>query len=64
MPKDIIIGGVYITPLVGFYLAAFTIFLAVRLLLVRANFERILWHPELAETGLFLAILAFVVKHF
>jgi hypothetical protein len=64
MPKDIAIAGVYITPFVGFYLAAFIIFLVGRLIIVRAGLEQAFWRPELAETGLFLAILAVVVGFF
>ena len=64
MPKDIMIDGVYFTPLVGYYLAAFAVFLACRWLIIRANFERMFWHPELAETGLFLVILAAVARIF
>jgi hypothetical protein len=64
MPKDLAIAGVYITPFVGFYFAAFVIFLGVRLLLVRANAEHAFWRPELAETGLFLIVLSVIARLF
>jgi len=64
MPRDIIIDGVYFTPLVAYYLAAFAAFLICRWLIVRTNLERAFWHPELAETGLFMVILAAVVRIF
>lgn len=62
MPKDIVIGGVYVTPFVGLYVVAFVAFLILRLLIVRADLERLFWHPELAETGLFVAILAIAAR--
>jgi len=64
MPRDIAIAGVYITPFVGFYIAAFALFLVARVIIVRAGLERAFWRPELAETGLFLAILAVVAGLF
>ncbi len=64
MPRDVIIDGVYFTPLVACYLAAFTIFLICRWFIVRLNLERAFWHPELAETGLFMVILAAVTRLF
>jgi hypothetical protein len=64
MPKDIAVDGVYVTPFVGFYLATFVLFLAARLVIVRADLERWFWRPEIAETGLFLAIFALVVTLF
>lgn len=64
MPKDVIIDGVYFTPLVALYLAAFAIFLVCRWLILRANLERAFWRPELAETGLFLVILAAIARIF
>ena len=62
MPRDINIDGVFFTPLVAYYVAAFAVFLACRRLIVRANLERAFWRPELAETGLFLMILATVAR--
>ncbi|HUO54441.1 MAG TPA: DUF1656 domain-containing protein [Rhodoblastus sp.] len=62
MPKDIAIAGVYITPFVGFYFAAFLVFLAVRFLLARSRIEQAFWRPELAETGLFLIILSLIAR--
>jgi hypothetical protein len=62
MPKDINMDGVYFTPLVACYLAAFVVFLACRWVIVRVHLERAFWRPELAETGLFLIILAAVAR--
>lgn len=62
MVKDFDFAGVYITPFVAYYLVAFGVFLVLRLILARAGVERALWRPELAETGVFLAILAVVAN--
>lgn len=58
MPRDLMMDGVYFTPLVAYYLAAFAAFLICRSLIIRTNLERAFWRPELAETGLFMIILA------
>ncbi len=62
MPKDVNIDGVFFTPLVACYLAAFVIFLVARWLIVRTSLERAFWRPELAETGMFMVILAIVAR--
>ena len=64
MPRDVIIDGVYFTPLVAYYLAAFAIFLMCRRFIVRLKLERAFWHPELAEAGLFMVILVAVARFF
>ncbi len=64
MLKDFDIAGVYVTPLVAYYLAAFCIFLILRWIIVRAGLGRAFWRPELAETGLFLVILTVIARSF
>jgi hypothetical protein len=64
MLKDFDIAGVYVTPFVADYLVAFCVFLVLRVIIARAGIERAFWRPELAETGVFLAILAVIAGSF
>ncbi|HVJ32463.1 MAG TPA: DUF1656 domain-containing protein [Terriglobia bacterium] len=58
------IGGVYMAPIVIYGLAASMLFLALRWLLTRLGFWRLVWHPGLFELGLFISILSVLVMVF
>ena len=61
MWRETDIGGILITPLAGYIVVAFLIYLPLRWLLVWLRLFRWTWNPALAEAGLYLCILGALV---
>ena len=55
---EFVVGGLLVSPFIKYALIAVLLFLPVRLVLVRLNFQKWFWHPILAEAALYLCILA------
>lgn len=64
MLNEIDIAGILVAPFVGYFVAAVGGFLLLRKLLVLVGFERLVWHPQLAQCGVFLAVLAALVLYY
>lgn len=62
MWKETNIAGVLISPLVPYGLVALLLFLAIRPVLVRLRFQRWTWNTPLAETCIYVCILALLVR--
>ena len=56
--------GIYISPLVGYALAALLVYLPLRWLLVRLRLHRWAWNPLLADAGLYVCVLGALVGLF
>ena len=61
MIAELDVGGVYLAPIVLYAFLAIPIFLALRFVLTRIGFWRVVWHPALVETALYLSILSLLV---
>lgn len=61
MWKETDVFGVFITPLVPYMVVALLLYLPLRPLAVRFLLARWAWNPPLAETGLYVCILALLV---
>jgi protein AaeX len=53
--------GVLIAPIVAYALIALALLLALRWVLARLGFFRLVWHPALFEVSLYLIILSLLV---
>lgn len=62
--KEIDVGGVFVTPLLGWTALAFAVFWALRLGLRRLGFYRFVWHRALFDAALFTIILSGVARLF
>jgi len=56
--REFVVAGLLITPFVKFALIALLLFMPIRIVLVRVGFHRWVWHPLLAEAGLYVCLLA------
>jgi hypothetical protein len=56
--SEFIVAGLLISPFVKYALVTLVIFLPIRLALARVGFQRWVWHPLLAEAGLYVCLLA------
>ncbi len=56
--REFVVAGLLISPFVKYALIAGLVFLPVRLILVRLNFQKWFWHPLLAEASVYICILA------
>ncbi|HLZ66273.1 MAG TPA: DUF1656 domain-containing protein [Aliidongia sp.] len=61
MNVEVEVAGIYLAPIVLYALIALPIFLILRLILARIGFWRLVWHPALFETALYLSILSLLV---
>lgn len=61
MREDIDLGGVLISPFVGYALGALAILIVLRMLFARIHFSRYVANPPLAEAGLYICILALLI---
>ena len=61
MITELNIAGIYMAPIVLYAMVALPIFLVLRTLLARAGFWRLVWHPALFETALYLSILSLLI---
>lgn len=64
MWKETDIVGIYMAPIVPYAVAALLLLLALRPLLARFGFRRWAWNTPLAETALYVCILALLVRFF
>lgn len=56
--RELVVGGLLISPFVKFALIAGIVFIPVRLVLIRLRFDIWFWHPQLAEAAIYVRILA------
>ena len=61
MNTEINIAGSYMAPIVLYALLSLPIFLVLRVILARIGFWRLVWHPALFETALYLSILSLLI---
>jgi hypothetical protein len=61
MLSEISVAGIYVAPIVIYALMAIPLFLMCRWLLSLIGFWRIVWHPALFETALYISIVALFV---
>lgn len=61
MNTEINIAGIYMAPIVLYALLSLPIFLVLRVILARIGFWRLVWHPALFETALYLSILSLLI---
>jgi hypothetical protein len=61
MITEINIGGVYLAPIVLYVLVTIPVFVVLRIILTKIGFWRIVWHPALFETALYLSILSLLI---
>ena len=60
MLKEINIGGVYVSPFVGYLAAALLIFFPLRMLFDRWALQRYVWHRPLFDLSVFVIILSLI----
>ena len=56
--KEFVVAGLLISPLVKYALIAALIFIPIRFVLVITRLQRWLWHPLLAETAIYVCVVA------
>jgi protein AaeX len=61
MNSELNIAGIYMAPIVLYAIVALPIFLVLRVILARVGFWRLVWHPALFETALYLSILSLLI---
>lgn len=61
MIKEIDLGGVYVSPLLAYMAVAGMVWYFTRLVLDRSGFYRLVWHPALFNTALYVILLSIVV---
>ncbi|WP_043582543.1 DUF1656 domain-containing protein [Geminisphaera colitermitum] len=59
--KEISVHGVYLSPILGYMLAAALLWLPLRRGLEWLRFYRLAWHPPLFNTALYVLLLAGLV---
>jgi hypothetical protein len=58
MIKEINLGGVYFAPILAYMAAAAVIWYLLRFVLERLGVYRIVWHPALFNTALYVILLS------
>jgi len=61
MITELNIAGIYMAPIVVYVIVTLPIFLVLRTILARLGFWRLVWHPALFETALYLSILSLLI---
>ena len=61
MISELNIAGIYMAPIVVYVIVTLPIFLVLRTILARVGFWRLVWHPALFETALYLSILSLLI---
>jgi len=61
MITELNIAGIYMAPIVVYVIVTLPIFLVLRTILARVGFWRLVWHPALFETALYLSILSLLI---
>ena len=62
--RELVVGGVLITPIVSYAIAALVAFLLLRPLLRMVGFSRIFSNPSLAELSLYVAMFGLLALLF
>jgi protein AaeX len=60
MLKEINIQGVYFSPFAGYLVAAFVIFLPLRMFFDRWALQRYVWHRPLFDLSVFVIIVSLI----
>ncbi len=60
MLKEINIDGVFVSPFVGYLVAAMVIFFPLRMLFDRWALQRYVWHRPLFDLSVFIIILSLI----
>jgi protein AaeX len=58
--REFVVGGLLISPFVKYALLAGLLFIPLRLVLVHLDVHKWFWHPMLAESALYLCLLALI----
>ncbi|MGD9511427.1 MAG: DUF1656 domain-containing protein [Geminicoccaceae bacterium] len=61
MIREIDLFGIYLSPMVGYALAAVLASVVLRRVLRRLGAYRLVWHPPLFDAALFVIVLAAIV---
>jgi protein AaeX len=61
MITEVNIAGIYVAPIALYAIVTLPAFLVLRLILARLGFFRIVWHPALFETALYLSLLSLLI---
>ncbi len=56
--RELVVNGLLLSPFVKYALIAALVFVPVRLILVALNLQTWFWHPLLAQTAIYVCILA------
>jgi hypothetical protein len=56
--KELVLGGLLISPFIRYAMMAGLVFVPIRMILVHLDFHRWFWHPLLAEASIYTCILA------
>jgi uncharacterized protein DUF1656 len=62
--SELVIGGVFVAPFIGYAVMALAIFLAVRPILHLCGFGKLFSHPAVAELSLYVTILGLLTVAF
>jgi len=58
--REVVVGGVLVSPFVSYVIAALVVFLILRPLLHRMGFVRMFSNPPVAELSLYVTILGVI----
>ena len=61
MRHELEVGGILISPFVGYLLGALAIQLCLRVLFRKIRFSRYVANPPLAEAGIFVCVLGLLI---
>jgi hypothetical protein len=61
MIKEVDLGGVYVSPFLAYMAVTGMVWFLIRRALDRAGFYRLVWHPALFNTALYVILLSMVV---
>ena len=61
MWRETNVFGIFLSPLLGYMLAALLLYLPLRWVLVRLRFDRWVWNAPLADAGLYLCVLGALI---
>jgi hypothetical protein len=61
MIKEISLDGIFFPPLIGYLVGAAVVWYLLRYLLGRIGFYRLVWHPPLFNTALYVIVLGVFV---
>ncbi len=61
MIKEVDLAGVYLSPFLAYMALTGMVWYVTRLVLDRAGFYRLVWHPALFNTALYVILLSIAV---